>query len=152
RPQKGRYRQFSQIGAEVIGSESPAVDAETIEMVTEILTAAGLSDFHLIINSVGCKDCRPAYVALLREKIQAVRSQLCEDCQRRSETNPRRVLDCKAPADQPLIDTLPTILDHLDEGCRTPFAAVRGSLDNRTIAYEVKPRLVRGLDYYTRTT
>lgn len=152
RPQKGRYRQFFQIGAEVIGSESPAVDAEVIEMVAEILTASGLENFQLIINSVGCKDCRPRFVALLRESIGAVAAQLCEDCQRRATTNPLRVLDCKVPSCQPIIDTLPSILDHLDEGCRTHFAAVRGFLDGREISYHVKPRLVRGLDYYTRTT
>lgn len=152
RPQKGRYRQFSQIGAEVIGSESPAVDAEVIEMVTEILTQSGLEGFQLILNSVGCKECRAKFIALLREKAQEVASQLCEDCQRRATTNPLRVLDCKVPADQPVIETLPSILDHLCEGCRTHFAAVRGFLDERGIGYEVRARLVRGLDYYTRTT
>jgi len=152
RPQKGRYRQFSQIGAEVIGSESPAVDAEVIEMVAEILSQSGLEGFQLIINSVGCKECRPKFLALLKEKAQEVSSQLCGDCQRRATTNPLRVLDCKVPADQPIIETLPSILDHLCEGCRTHFAAVRGFLDERGIAYEVRARLVRGLDYYTRTT
>lgn len=152
RPQKGRYRQFSQIGAEVIGSESPAVDAEVIELVTEILSQSGLEGFHLIINSVGCKQCRPKFLALLKEKAQEVSGQLCGDCQRRATTNPLRVLDCKVPADQPIIETLPSILDHLCEDCRTHFAAVRGFLDERGIAYEVRARLVRGLDYYTRTT
>src|ERR1700752_496608 len=97
RPQKGRYRQFSQIGAEAIGSESPAVDAEVIEMVAEILSQCGLDGFHLVINSVGCKDCRPKFIAKLREELQAVSSKLCEDCQRRVTTNPLRVLDCKVP-------------------------------------------------------
>lgn len=152
RPQKGRYRQFSQIGAEVIGSDSPAVDAEVIEMVTEILSQSGLEDYHLLLNSVGCKECRAKFIALLREKAQAVASQLCGDCRRRAATNPLRVLDCKVPADQPVIETLPSILDHLCEGCRNHFAAVRGFLDERGIGYEVRARLVRGLDYYTRTT
>jgi histidyl-tRNA synthetase len=152
RPQKGRYRQFSQIGAEVIGSESPAVDAEVIEMVVELLTRCGLEGFHLIINSVGCKDCRPKFLALLRERLKDVSSQLCQDCQRRSDTNPLRVLDCKVPQDQPIIETLPSILDSLCEVCAPHFTTVKTYLDDRGIQYEVRPRLVRGLDYYMRTT
>ncbi len=152
RPQKGRFRQFYQIGAEAIGSESAVVDGEVIEMVVEILSRCGLTGFHLIINSVGCSDCRPAFNALLKEKLVELAPKLCADCQRRAVTNPLRVLDCKVPEDQPLIDTLPSILDHLDEKCRSHFAIVRGHLDQRGIAYEVRPRLVRGLDYYMRTT
>jgi histidyl-tRNA synthetase len=152
RPQKGRYRQFYQIGAEAIGSESPAVDAEVIEMVVEILSASGLEGFELLINSVGCSDCRPVFIAALREKLKDVAPTMCRDCQRRIETNPLRVLDCKVPEDQPIIDTLPSILDYLDEGCKTHFEAVKRFLDERNISYTVRPRLVRGLDYYTRTT
>lgn len=152
RPQKGRYRQFSQIGAEVIGSESPAVDAEVIEMVVEILTRCGLEGFQLIINSVGCKECRPKFIAKLKEELATKASQLCGDCQRRSTTNALRVLDCKIPHDQPIIETLPSILDHLCETCAKHFAAVRMFLDDRGVSYEVRPRLVRGLDYYMRTT
>ena len=152
RPQKGRYRQFFQIGAEAIGSESPFVDAETIEMVVEILTRAGLSGFTLLLNSVGDQNCRPAFVAKLKEALLPVASQLCSDCQRRVETNPLRVLDCKVPEDQPIIDALPSILDHLCEPCNAHFAAVQGFLKDRGIAYEVRPRMVRGLDYYMRTT
>lgn len=152
RPQKGRYRQFSQIGAEVIGSESPAVDAEVIEMVMEILSQSGIEGFHLILNSVGCKECRANFIAELKNRLTDVAGQLCQDCQRRAVTNPLRVLDCKVPADQPIIETLPSILDHLCEPCKTHFSAVRGYLDERGIAYEVRPRLVRGLDYYMRTT
>src|ERR1700694_5342677 len=95
RPQKGRFRQFFQIGAEAIGSESPAVDAEVIEMVIEILRNAGLSGFQLLINSVGDHNCRPQYVELLRQELKSVASKMCGDCQRRAETNPLRVLDCK---------------------------------------------------------
>jgi histidyl-tRNA synthetase len=152
RPQKGRYRQFYQIGAEAIGSGSPAVDAEVIEMVVEVLTQCGVEGFGLLLNSVGCQECRPRFVASLREQLRSVAAGMCEDCQRRAETNPLRVLDCKVPEDQPVIDKLPSILDHLCEACRTHFAAVRQYLDNRGIPYEVRPRLVRGLDYYTRTT
>ncbi|MBC8167752.1 MAG: histidine--tRNA ligase [Bryobacteraceae bacterium] len=152
RPQKGRYRQFFQIGAEAIGSESPAVDAEVIEMVTEIFTGVGLQGFQLILNSVGCSDCRPKFIAALREKLETVKSQMCTDCQRRVDTNPLRVLDCKVPQDQPIIDSLPSILDYLDDACREHFAAVRTYLTDRAIEFEVRPRLVRGLDYYMRTT
>jgi histidyl-tRNA synthetase len=152
RPQKGRYRQFSQISAEAIGSESPAVDAEVIEMVVEILRRAGLSGFKLLINSVGDANCRPQYVALLKERLRDVVPRLCSDCQRRSETNPLRVLDCKVPEDQPIIDALPSIQDHLCDACRTHFDAVCAMLRDRRIDYEIKPRMVRGLDYYMRTT
>ena len=113
RPQKGRYRQFFQIGAEAIGSESPAVDAEVIEMVVEILQRSGLSGFKLLINSVGDPNCRPQFVALLKEQLRDIAPRLCGDCQRRAETNPLRVLDCKVPEDQPLIDALPSIQNHL---------------------------------------
>jgi len=152
RPQKGRYRQFFQIGAEAIGSESPVVDAEVIEMVVDLLKRAGLEGFTLLLNSVGDSKCRPAYIARLREALEKVASQLCEDCQRRVETNPLRVLDCKVPEDQPVIDKLPSILDHLDPECRAHFDTVQRLLSDRGIAFEVRPRLVRGLDYYMRTT
>jgi len=152
RPQKGRYRQFYQIGAEAIGSESPAVDAEVIEMVVEILRGVGLSDFQLLINSVGDANCRPQYVERLRQELKAVAPRMCGDCQRRAETNPLRVLDCKVEADQPIIEALPHITDCLCDACRAHFAAVRRYLEDRGIAYEVRPRLVRGLDYYMRTT
>lgn len=152
RPQKGRFRQFYQIGAEAIGSESPHVDAEVIELVVEILTRAGIDGFGLLVNSVGCPKCRPVFIAALKEKLAGVAASMCKDCQRRAETNPLRVLDCKVPEDQPVIETLPSILDYLDEECRTHFETVKQSLADRGIAYEVKPRLVRGLDYYRRTT
>src|SRR6202165_3570090 len=137
RTQKGRYRPFYQIGAEAIGSESPAVDAEVIEMVVEVLKHAGLSGFKLLINSVGDANCRPQYVALLREKLHDVAPRMCGDCQRRAETNPLRVLDCKVPEDQPIIDALPSIQDHLCAACQAHFNAVRTHLDDRGIAYEV---------------
>jgi histidyl-tRNA synthetase len=152
RPQKGRYRQFFQIGAEAIGSDSPAVDAEVIEMVVEFLRAAGLDNFELLINSVGCPVCRPAFMQKLRERLKDVAPQLCSDCQRRAETNPLRVLDCKIPEDQPIIETLPTMLDYLCGECASHFAAVKSYLNDRSIEYTIRPRLVRGLDYYTRTT
>ena len=152
RPQKGRYRQFFQIGAEAIGSDSPLVDAEVIELVVEILKGVGLSDFKLIINSVGDHNCRPQYVEKLREALVDKAAAMCGDCQRRAVTNPLRVLDCKVEADQPVIDALPSILDSLCPECSAHFAAVRKFLDSRGIEYEIRPRMVRGLDYYMRTT
>ncbi len=152
RPQKGRYRQFFQIGAEAIGSESPVVDAEVIEMVVDLLKQVGLEGFTLLLNSVGDRHCRPAYLKRLREELEKVAPKLCEDCQRRVTTNPLRVLDCKIPEDQPVIDKLPSILDHLDEACRAHFDNVQRLLRDRGVAFEVRPRLVRGLDYYMRTT
>jgi histidyl-tRNA synthetase len=152
RPQKGRYRQFYQIGAEAIGSESPLADAEVIEMVVELLGRVGLQGFEVMLNSVGCPQCRPAFVERLREALRKVAPALCPDCQRRAETNPLRVFDCKVPADQPKIEALPSILDHLCAECGTHFSAVRHSLEERQIRFELRPRLVRGLDYYMRTT
>jgi histidyl-tRNA synthetase len=152
RPQKGRYRQFYQIGAEAIGSESPMVDAEVITMVIEILRRAGLNGFELLVNSVGDANCRPQYIDRLREELRAVAPSLCGDCQRRADSNPLRVLDCKVEADQAIIGKLPTIVEHLCDACREHFEAVKQYLCDLGIAYEVRPRLVRGLDYYMRTT
>jgi histidyl-tRNA synthetase len=152
RPQKGRYRQFYQIGAEAIGSESPMVDAEVIAMVIEILRRAGLRGFHLLLNSVGDANCRPQYIQRLREELRPVVGKLCGDCQRRADTNPLRVLDCKVEADQAIIDRLPTIVEHLCDPCREHFEKVKQYLCDQETAYEVRPRLVRGLDYYMRTT
>jgi len=152
RPQKGRYRQFYQIGAEIMGSDHPALDAEMLEMLVLLLDRLGLRDFRLLLNSVGCARCRAEYVKKLRSALEVVKSRLCADCQRRTETNPLRVLDCKVEADQPIIEKLPRILDHLDAECRQHFERVTAGLRERDIPHEVTPRLVRGLDYYTRTT
>lgn len=152
RPQKGRYRQFFQIGAEAIGSDSPAIDAEVIELAITLLAELRVSGFELLINSVGNSESRKRYNDALRKELEAVAPQLCSDCQRRAVTNPLRVLDCKVPEDQPLIDQLPSILTFLDAEDHEHFRRVREFLDDRSIAYTVKPRLVRGLDYYSRTT
>jgi histidyl-tRNA synthetase len=152
RPQKGRFRQFYQIGAEAIGSDSPAIDAEVIELVLAILQEVGIRGFELLINSVGSKESRGRYNDALREALRDLAPRMCEDCRRRAETNPLRVLDCKVPQDQPIIDQLPSILDYLDEEDREHFKRVRDFLDDRGIEYTVRPRLVRGLDYYARTT
>jgi histidyl-tRNA synthetase len=157
RPQKGRYRQFSQIGAEVIGpvssgSESPLRDAEVLEMLATLLDELGISGWVLKINSVGSASDRPAYIAKLKAALEPVVGQMCEDCQRRAVTNPLRVLDCKVPHDQPFIDALPKIADSLDESSRAHFAGVCAALDAAGVPYERDHRMVRGLDYYTRTT
>lgn len=157
RPQKGRYRQFWQIGAEVIGpqsagSESPLRDAEVLAMLAALLEELGIRGWRLALNSVGSVSDRPRYVAALREALRDKAASLCPDCQRRAETNPLRVLDCKIPEDQPIIDALPKIADYLDEDSRIHFAAVCSALDACGVPYEITPRLVRGLDYYTRTT
>ncbi len=157
RPQKGRYRQFWQIGAEVIGppsagSESPLRDAEVLEMLATFLDELGISGWTLVVNSVGSSADRPRYIAALREALREVAPRMCVDCQRRAETNTLRVLDCKVPEDQPIIETLPRIADYLDDASKAHFAAVLAALDACGVKYEVNPRLVRGLDYYTRTT
>jgi len=148
--QKGRWRQFYQAGAEAIGSDHPAVDAEIIEMAISILETLGVKS-SLLINSVGCRVCRPKYVELLRNELSKNPGGFCEDCRRRAVTNSLRVLDCKVESCQPLIGGLPVITEHLCEDCAKHFTDLRGYLDAAGIAYEIVPRLVRGLDYYTRT-
>lgn len=152
RPQKGRYRQFFQIGAEAIGSDSPVIDAEIIELAWRILEACGVTGARLLLNSVGDAESRARYVAHLREQLAQVKHRLSPDNQRRAETNPLRVLDSKVPEDEPVIAALPSIHEFLNDACRAHFAEVRALLDDKGIAYEVTPRLVRGLDYYTKTT
>lgn len=152
RPQKGRYRQFYQIGAEVLGSDHPSIDAEFLEMLVLFLERVGVRDFALLLNSVGCPKCRAEYVKALRRALERAKPDLCADCQRRSATNPLRVLDCKVEADQPVIEKLPHILEHLCPECQQHFDRVTGELKQRGVAYQITPRLVRGLDYYTRTT
>jgi histidyl-tRNA synthetase len=157
RPQKGRYRQFYQIGAEVIGpptagSESPARDAEIIIMLADLLDAVGIKTYSLQLNSVGCAEDRARYNQALREALKEVVHTMCADCQRRAVTNPLRVLDCKVPEDQPKIEKLPKISDYLDEPCRAHFEQVKNILDAAGVKYELNGRMVRGLDYYTRTT
>ncbi len=152
RPQKGRYRQFHQVGVEVLGSNHPALEAEVIDMLDRFLEELGATGLRLLVNSVGCTTCRPGYVKLLREELSKRQDDLCPQCQRRSQTNPLRVLDCKVPACQPVIDELPSILEYLCENCRQHFESFRAYLEHQKIRYEVMPRLVRGLDYYVGTT
>jgi histidyl-tRNA synthetase len=156
RPQKGRYRQFYQIGAEVIGpasagSESPARDAEVLEMLATLLDRLGITEWNLELNSVGCPKDRAAFNEALRKALEPVVGKMCADCQRRAVTNPLRVFDCKVPEDQPIIETLPRISQFLDEGCRKHFDAVQEILTQVGVRFTLNDRLVRGLDYYTRT-
>jgi len=155
RPQKGRYRQFYQIGAEILGGpDAPAIDAELIEMLMNFFDKCGLQGTELDINSIGhsADNCRRGYVAKLREELLKVKDQLGADSQRRIETNPLRVLDSKLEHEQPIIEKLPRIADHLCDDCKTHYAAVKHDLDLRGVAYHENWRLVRGLDYYMRTT
>jgi histidyl-tRNA synthetase len=156
RPQKGRYRQFYQIGAEVIGpsaagSESPAVDAEVLEMLASLLDRLEIRGWTLELNSVGCANDRAKYLEALRVALQDVVHTMCPDCQRRAVTNPLRVFDCKVPEDQPKVEKLPRQSNYLDESCRTHFAEVQKILTALGVPFTLNDRLVRGLDYYTRT-
>jgi histidyl-tRNA synthetase len=152
RPQKGRYRQFHQVDVEAFGFTSPTIDAETIELALAYLDACGVERRELILNSVGDRECRPAYVERLRQALRGCAGSLCADCQRRAETNPLRVLDCKVQEDQSTIDALPRIGDHLCSACADHFGEVRRQLELLGIPHRVSHRLVRGLDYYVRTT
>jgi histidyl-tRNA synthetase len=156
RPQKGRYRQFYQIDAEVIGpassgSDSPARDAEVLEMLATLLDRLGITDWNLELNSVGCANDRAKFNEALRQALGPVKDKMCADCQRRAVTNPLRVFDCKVPEDQPIIDKLPRISQFLDEPCNEHFAAVQEILTEVGVRFTLNDRLVRGLDYYTRT-
>ncbi|HEV2340627.1 MAG TPA: histidine--tRNA ligase [Candidatus Acidoferrales bacterium] len=159
RPQKGRYRQFYQIGAEVLGtSDAPAIDAELIEMLTVLIERCRIEKWTLLVNSIGCPDtperkgCRPKYVERLREELRKVKDKLGADSQRRIDTNPLRVLDSKLPEEQAIIEKLPKISDFLCEDCRAHFEKLKQELKLRQVAFTEAPRLVRGLDYYMRTT
>ncbi len=156
RPQKGRYRQFYQIGAEVIGppsagSESPARDAEVLEMLATLLDRLGITDWSLELNSVGTPADRTAFNEALRKALDPVKDKMCGDCQRRAVTNPLRVFDCKVPEDQPIIEMLPRITQFLGEDSRKHFEAVQEILRSVGVEFHINDRLVRGLDYYTRT-
>jgi histidyl-tRNA synthetase len=156
RPQKGRYRQFYQIGAEVIGpatsgSESPARDAEILELLATLLDRLGIKGWTLQLNSIGCQADRAKYNEALRQALAPVKDRMDPDCQRRAVTNPLRVFDCKVPEDQPIIEKLPRISEFLCESCRQHFQQVKDILRSVGVEFQQNDRLVRGLDYYTRT-
>jgi histidyl-tRNA synthetase len=151
-PQKGRYRQFWQIGAEVIGqSDDPSIEAEIIQLLGWFLAQLGINDSELLVNSIGDENCRPAYLAALKEAIGARLPNLCASCRQRYETNPLRVLDCKEEPCQPYLEQLPAITESLCEPCSVHFEEFKRLLSQRGIEYRISPRLVRGLDYYKRT-
>ena len=151
RPQKGRYRQFFQLDVEAIGSASPALDAEVIEIARQWLRQVGLGDLRLELNTIGDSKCRPAYLERLRAYYQPLKARLSPESQHRLERNPLRLLDSKAEQDAPFKAEAPRITDHLCEECAAHWSTVRRLLDVAEIEYELNPHLVRGLDYYTRT-
>jgi histidyl-tRNA synthetase len=152
KPQKGRYRQFHQIDVEVFGEKDAAVDAEIIEMAHALLAKLAVPGAETLVNSVGDRACRPAYLAALKAAARAKLPELCPDCQRKAETNPLRIFDCKIETCRRAAESFPSILDYLCPECRAHFEALLGWLDLYKIPYRVEPRLVRGLDYYTKTT
>lgn len=152
KPQKGRYRQFHQMDIEVFDAKDPGIDAEIIQMATVLLNQVGVLDYKILVNSVGCPRCRPNYIQKLREAAQKVKEELCSDCQRRIEINPLRLFDCKIETCQALAASFPKITEHLGEECQQHFTQFQHYLDVLGISYQVESRLVRGLDYYTRTT
>ena len=151
RPQKGRLRQFHQISAEVLGSDMPMLDAEVMAMAALVISELGLM-VSLEINSLGCRECRPGFNQALVDFLNENAGKLCADCERRRSTNPLRVLDCKNEQCQEQYKNAPSILEHLCSGCEEHFAAVKKNLDLLKVEYKVNSFMVRGLDYYTRTT
>jgi len=152
RPQKGRYRQFYQINAEAFGIASPYIDVQMIAMLHTLFLQLGVDDTIAHINSLGCPDCRPDYRSALTAMLDKVAGQLCSDCQRRKDRNPLRVLDCKVPTCREAVAQAPAISDYLCPACRAHFDTVTGNLKRLEIPFELDKKLVRGLDYYTRTT
>lgn len=151
RPQAGRQRQFHQFGIEAIGSHDPAVDAEIIGLAAQLFQELGIKDLTLELNSVGCSDCRPVHREKLVEFLSPHKEELCKDCQSRLERNPMRILDCKEDKCKRITANAPSILEHLCGECSDHFDRVQSYLQAMNIAFEVNPKLVRGLDYYTRT-
>ena len=151
RPQKGRFRQFNQIDIEIFGEDKPQSDAEIIFMLIHFLTCAGLKDWQLEINSLGCASCRPVFSQAVINFLKGSENNLCPDCQRRINTNPLRVFDCKVETCASIIADAPTILDFLCSDCEVHFSQVKSLLQELQISFHINPRMVRGLDYYTKT-
>jgi len=152
RPQKGRYRQFHQIGVEVAGVSEPKIDAQVLTMLCHFFAELGLTEPRLQINSLGCHECRPDYRRILQDFLRERLDRLCDDCRRRYQTNPLRALDCKSAGCKEATFDAPSVLDHLCAGCAEHFSRTRSYLEAAGTGYEINPRMVRGLDYYTRTT
>jgi histidyl-tRNA synthetase len=151
RPQRGRLRQFHQIGIEAIGGASPLLDVETILAALDIFRGVGLTRSQLWINSIGCQECRPAFRELLRGILSKRLGELCADCRSRIERNVLRVYDCKNEGCRKIVDELPTMVEHQDAACAEHYEQVKAALGRAGVAFREDPRLVRGLDYYTRT-
>lgn len=151
RPSKGRFRQFFQVDAEILGDDSPFTDAEIIAAAHAMVSDIGATNLIMEINSVGCRNCREGYRAQLRTFLEPYLGELCSDCQRRYHTNPLRILDCKVPRCAEIAHDAPLITESLDEACREHFEGVQAALTTLDIPYRLEPRMVRGLDYYTRT-
>jgi len=152
KPQKGRYRQFHQIDIEVFGEKDPAIDAEIVEMADFLLKRLNVTDTEILVNSVGCQACRPLYHRELKQAAEVVREKLCDDCQRKIDLNPLRIFDCKEEKCRELSQDFPKITDFLCPECEEHFKLFKVHLGSYGIAYRLEPRLVRGLDYYTKTT
>ena len=152
RPQKGRYRQFYQIDVEAFGIESPYIDVQMIYMLHTLFDRLGVGDTQAHVNSLGCPECRPNYRQVLMSMLDNVEDQLCNDCRRRKSTNPMRVLDCKVPACRAAVADAPALVDYLCKACQDHFQTVIATLEKLNVPYVLDKRLVRGLDYYTRTT
>lgn len=152
KPQKGRYRQFHQVDIEVFGEENAAIDAEIVEMADYLLGELNVSDRETLVNSVGCKSCRPFYLEELRNSAEKVKASFCADCKRKIGTNPLRIFDCKMETCQEAAKAFPEITDYLCQECKEHFSRFCEHLDFYKIKYRIEPRLVRGIDYYTKTT
>ena len=151
KPQAGRWREFQQFGVEMLGAAAPAADAEIISLANEIFVFLGVEGLQLEINSIGCPECRKNYHKALREYFEARKDELCPTCLGRLEKNPMRILDCKSPVCKEIAKDAPAIIDYICEDCSAHFESVKKYLDKMNIEYVVNPRIVRGLDYYTRT-
>ena len=151
KPQAGRLRQFTQFGAEALGSLDPALDAEMLDLAWKVCEMAGLKQIELKLSSIGCPTCRPAYKAMIKERLLPASGELCGDCKERLEKNPLRVLDCKVEHCKELTQSLPSILDYLCVECKAHFVKVKEYLGDLDIPYVIDTRMVRGLDYYTKT-
>lgn len=152
KPQKGRFRQFHQVDIEVFGENDPAIDAEIVEMADHLLKKLGVTETETLVNSVGCRECRPAYLRELSAAAAAVEPSLCPDCRRKASTNPLRIFDCKVESCRTLAHRFPEITGYLCLECAEHFEKFRSYLDLYRIPYRIEPRLVRGIDYYTKTT
>ncbi len=151
KPQSGRLRQFHQFGTEILGSDSMLADSESISLAYWFMKDLGIDSLNLEINSVGCSECKPAHRDALKDFLRDKYDDLCPTCQDRFERNPMRILDCKNPGCQELVKDAPNMLDHLCESCSSDFEDLKENLDAEGISYKVNPRIVRGLDYYTKT-